>query len=195
MRGKGSIFIKIGIFLIACAILLAGYNIVTGIMADRASQKIVEQIEITNDDFPILDPKMEMPVDTIDGIDYIGRLEIPSINLSLPVASEWSYNILRFAPGRYTGSVYSDDIVIAAHNYRNHFGRLTALNPGETVQFTDVKGHVFEYAVSDIEIIDPYDVKEMTEEGEWDLTMFTCTLGGRTRLTIRCERTSEDLFR
>lgn len=195
MRGKGSVLIKIGIFLVACAILLAAYNIVTGILAARASQNIENQMEISDDDFPLIDPDMEMPVVTIDGIDYIGKIEIPSVDINLPVASKWSYDVLKVAPGRYSGSAYKDDMVIAAHNYRNHFGRLVGVNPGDTVKFTDVKNHVFEYEITDIEIIDPYDVKEMTEKGDWDLTLFTCTLGGRTRLTIRCERTSEDYFR
>jgi sortase A len=30
-------------------------------------------------------------------------------------------------------------------------------------------------------------VEEM-ESDEWDLTLFTCTIGGKSRVTIRCER-------
>lgn len=29
--------------------------------------------------------------------------------------------------------------------------------------------------------------KEMTS-GKWDLTLFTCTAGGRKQVTVRCER-------
>ncbi len=30
------------------------------------------------------------------------------------------------------------------------------------------------------------DVEEMIT-GDWDLTLFTCTLGGQTRVTVRCQ--------
>ena len=33
-------------------------------------------------------------------------------------------------------------------------------------------------------------VEEM-EAGEWDFTMFTCTIGGSNRVTVRCEATGE----
>ena len=47
-----------------------------------------------------LDPQMEMPVTTIDGVDYIGVLEIPALELTLPVAGDWSYALLDLAPCR-----------------------------------------------------------------------------------------------
>ena len=30
-----------------------------------------------------------------------------------------------------------------------------------------------------------YDVEAM-ESGDWALTLFTCTIGGKTRVTVRC---------
>ena len=32
----------------------------------------------------------------------------------------------------------------------------------------------------------PATAPEEMESGDWDLTLFTCTVGGRTRDTIRC---------
>lgn len=126
-----------------------------------------------------------MPVVTVNGYDYIGYLSLPSLGLELPVMSEWSYARLKIAPCRYTGSVYSGDMVLAAHNFSSHFGRLSELSPGDAVIFTDAEGNVFAYEVADAEILPPTAVEEMTA-GEWPLTLFTCTYGGRTRLTIRC---------
>ena len=34
---------------------------------------------------------------------------------------------------------------------------------------------------------DPKQVKEMVT-GEWDLTLFTCTLGNESRIAVRCDR-------
>lgn len=105
----------------------------------------------------------------------------------LPVISSWDYPGLRIVPCRYTGSAYTDDLVIAAHNYASHFGRLRELSQGDSIRFTDTDGNVFDYVVSELEILEPYAVSQMTE-GDWDLTLFTCTPGGQYRVTLRCNR-------
>ena len=133
----------------------------------------------------MLNPDMEMPTQTIDGIDYIGVLEIPSLNLELPVISQWSYPNLRIAPCRYSGSAYSGGLVIAAHNYDSHFGRLKTLQTDDEVIFTDIDGNTFTYKVAVMEILEPLATEEMKSE-EWDLSLFTCTIGGRSRVTVRC---------
>lgn len=107
------------------------------------------------------------------------------LELELPVMAQWSYPGLRTAPGRYTGTLLGRDLVIAAHNYLHHFGRLNQLSIGDEVVFTDVRGQRFHYTVADLEILQPTAIEEMTA-GEYDLTLFTCTYGGRTRFTVRC---------
>lgn len=135
----------------------------------------------------VLNPDMEMPVETIDNRDYIGILEVPSLNLALPIISDWSYPALKTAPCRYEGSAYQDSMILAGHNYKSHFGPLGNLKGGEQIIFTDVEGNVFYYEVVLKEVLTSTSVEEMQEE-EWDLTLFTCTLGGQNRITIRCER-------
>ena len=135
----------------------------------------------------VLNPDMEMPVVTVEGRDYIGLLSIPALGLELPVISDWDYPALRVAPCRYAGSAYQNNLVIAAHNYASHFGRLNRLSPGDEVQFRDTEGNLFSYQVADLEILEPYDLEQMTAGG-YDLTLFTCTLGGSQRLTLRCSR-------
>lgn len=133
-----------------------------------------------------LDPNMEMPVRMIRGHDYIGILTIPDIGAQLPVMSSWSYKNLKTAPCRYSGSAYQNDLIICAHNYTKHFGRLKYLSPGAPVIFTDMDGNVFYYEVAGIEVLKPRAIEAM-ESGDWDLTLFTCTVGGATRVTVRCE--------
>ena len=129
---------------------------------------------------------MDMPVITSDGRDYIGVLEIPSVGIELPVISEWSMDGLKKAPCRYSGSAYLGDLVICAHNYRSHFGLLSRVAIGDELRFTDADGNVFAYEVAEVEVLRPDAIENMIRS-EWDLTLFTCTLGGRTRLTVRCE--------
>lgn len=126
----------------------------------------------------------------IDGYAYVGYLSIPSLELELPVLAEWDYTRLRIAPCRYAGSTKTDDLVICAHNYTQHFGPIKNLSVGDLVYFTDMDGMVSVYQVAETETLQPIAVEEMTA-GEFDLTLFTCTYGGQTRVTVRCERMEE----
>lgn len=123
----------------------------------------------------------------VDGRMYIGYLYIQALSLKLPVMSNWSYPNLRIAPCRYAGSTKTDDFVILAHNYARHFGRLKDLSIGETVFFTDMDGTLFQYEVMAVEVLPPNAVMDMID-GAYDLTLFTCTYGGQSRVAVRCER-------
>ena len=90
----------------------------------------------------------EMLTVTVAEGECIGILSIPVLELELPVLTDWSYEKLRKAPCHYFGSCYEPNFVIAAHNYRSHFGRLTQLLPGDLVLFTDVTGQTHCYEVS-----------------------------------------------
>ena len=191
---KGEALFCLGALMIAAALGLALYNLSRQAAAGKSSEsglrKLTETVAERRTEQAAAEkelyPNLEMPVVTIDGYDYIGWIELPALELTLPVMSEWDAARLKIAPCRYSGSVYSGDLVIAAHNYASHFGRLSALSPGDEVIFTDAEGREFRYAVADAEILPPTAVEEMTA-GEWPLTLFTCTYGGRTRLTIRCD--------
>ena len=139
----------------------------------------------------VTDPSMPMPVQEIDGEGYIGILQIPDLALELPIIGEWSYPRLRTAPCRYVGSAYTHDLIIAAHNYASHFGGLASLAQGSEVIFTDMDGNRFIYAVSGTEQLPGTAIEEM-ESGDWDLTLFTCTIGGAARVTVRCVLTAEE---
>ena len=137
----------------------------------------------------ILNPDMDMPEYTLKSLGdvaCIGILEIPALNLELPVISSGSYSSLRLAPCRYSGSAYKGNLVIAAHNYQSHFGGLRTLPEGSEVFFTDAVGNRFSYYVAVTEALTPWSVDDMTS-GEWPLTLFTCTLDSQNRVTVRCE--------
>ena len=194
-------FIGIGILCLLAAFCLTAYNIWSDAQAGETADSALQQMKQFQEDtvnpseeeIPdyILNPEMDMPTQEIDGQDYIGTLVIESLGLSLPIISEWSYPRLRIAPCRYAGSAYLDNMVIAAHNYKSHFGHLKNLSQGDTVTFTDIDGNVFNYQVVEIETLPPYSIQEMTS-GDWDLTLFTCTIGGQARVTIRCECVEND---
>lgn len=204
-KKKGSVLITVGVMFLAAAMALAAYNIWDDRRAAEESETILEQVEVlipeavTREEnekiedpservIPdyILDPNREMPVIRIDGYEYIGVLDVPSLSLSLPIMSSWDDTRLKISPCRYKGSAYQGNLIIAGHNYKSHFRSLKTFTGGETVIFTDADGNRFTYEVVEAEILDGSDVERM-ESGEWDLTLFTCTYGGKTRYTLRCE--------
>lgn len=123
----------------------------------------------------------------IDGEWYIGLLSIPSLQIELPIFNHYVYDQLRYTPCRYAGSYLTDNMIVAAHNYNTHFGRIRQLDSGDLVDFTDMEGNVYHYQVIQTEILPDTATAEM-EAGDWDLTLFTCTLSGAERVTVRCNR-------
>lgn len=130
---------------------------------------------------------VQIQVVDIGGNEYIGVLSIPSLELDLPVLNKCTDEMLKEAPCRYSGSFLEDSMVVAGHNYRKHFSRIKNMRQGDSVRFTDVNGTVYLYTVEELEKIQGTDIPGM-EEGDWDLTLFTCTYGGQDRIAVRCIR-------
>lgn len=155
--------------------------------------QVIEQIEAEPVQPEPCDPEPDDPVMAsveIDGRGYIGYLSLPALDLELPVMDDWNYPRLKIAPCRYAGSVRTNNLVIAAHNYERHFGNISSLAPGDAVYFTDMNGVVWTYEVAELDVLAPTAVEEMTSEG-YDLTLFTCTYGGKSRITVRCRQVED----
>ena len=190
----GIAIVTVGAVLITSALLLLLYNryqdaqagtfVIKGCMAIAAAllAKVQAALDVHRGD---LDP--ELPVVELDGYEYVGYVEIPALEVELPVLADWDYDRLKIAPCRQFGSSRTDDLVIAAHNYQTHFGRLKELKEGDTVRFTDMEGIVNTYAVSKCVTLQPTEVDAVQNSG-YDLVLYTCTLGGRTRVTVFCDR-------
>lgn len=134
---------------------------------------------------PDSDEAAEEFVIPLDGYSYIGYLSFPMLGMELPVMDTWDMMRLRKAPCRYYGSAETQDLVIAAHNYRSSFGQCSNLQIGDEILFTDAAGIVHRYLVGEIEIVEPTAVEYMIKS-EWALSLYTCTYNGAQRLTIRC---------
>ena len=189
-RRKGDLLIFTGLLLVAAALFLTGYNLLENRRAQRNVDKVTEKIqEITVEVQPeyVINTDIELPVEENDGMKYVGVLKMPTLQLELPVLSEWSGNGRKLSPCRYTGTPYTENMVLAAHNYKAHFQNLRNLKQGDLIIFQDMAGNVFEYTVDCTEILQPTDVEEMTES-PWPLTMFTCTYDVQEHVTVRCSK-------
>ena len=195
----GVLCVLLGVVLLLAALGLYGYNRWEDAQAGAEAQtvvqdlqeKVVEQTQSAASapaiDYSSLDP--ELPVVELDGYEYVGTVSIPAIGIDLPVMSEWSYPKLKISPCRQFGSSRTDDLVIAAHNYESHFGKIGTLALGDEVRFTDMDGIENHYTVSAIEVHDPTDVEAVEHSGH-DLVLYTCTYGGKTRIVVFCDRSA-----
>lgn len=211
-RMEGRFLQRSGLLFGAAALLVALYNMwdddQAGKRADMALQLISDMIpervgtieeqileissmsEVEYPDY-VLNPDMEMTVKPLNGQEYVGVIELPTLSLKLPVISEWSEMKLKLAPCRYKGSVYTKDLIVAGHSYRNHFRYIRKMQIGDPAVYTDMDGNRFVYEVTGMEVIAGSDTAKM-EEGEWDLTMFTCTPNGTSRYTVRCTLSEDE---
>ncbi len=132
---------------------------------------------------------VEMPSIELDGRYYCGYITLTSLGIELPVLNGWNYTNLNIAPCRYEGSPQTHDFIIAAHNYNSHFGQIHYLGEGDEIIFTDISGEKYRYTVTYTEYIDGYNIEQMSEnkDSSWDLTLFTCTLNGQSRVTVRAK--------
>lgn len=209
MRNKAGIFcIVTGVLLMLGALDLHYFNMQEDSQAQTAVRQIIprlieeiqENTELETDsaeeDFSQLqippalltEEDKAMTEVEIDGYMYIGYVSIPTQELDLPIMSSWSYPQLSISPCRYSGSVRGEDMVLMGHNYVSHFGKLSNLQPGDVVRFTDMDGVVTEYEVVGKDLLPAAAVEEMTS-GDFDLTLFTCNYSGNSRVTIYCNRT------
>ena len=210
-RKRGGFLMVVGLLLLLGALGWGAWNIVFeeqgGAFAEDAKEKLLKIIPNlqsgaeadnatsttggTEQSADITEtPKIETPqmqTAEIDGYTYIGVISVPALKIELPVMSDWSYPLLKRSPCRYAGSYLDDTLVIAGHSTRKHFRPLRQAQVGDSVVFTDVIGNVIHYEVVAIETLAPQDVDKLTS-GDWDLTLFTCTLGGGHRVTVRCNR-------
>ena len=190
---KGKLFIIVGVFLILISLTMTFYNKYEDLNAGKQARTALDvfknEVVVQNHIVESLTPEevKEMKTVNINGDDYIGTITIPSINLELPVMSEYSYSRLKKAPCRYYGNLFTNDLIICAHAYETFFANLIKLKQNDLIFFTDVDGNNYAYEVLEIEILKPTDVDKMVNN-EFDLTLYTCTYDNTGRITVRCNR-------
>lgn len=205
------VFKIIGILLILAALGLAYYNYLenfrAGADADDIYAKLHEQITMHTEagketelsqtengegtENAETDALEEPATITLGEYEYMGEIEIPALSLKLPVISDWSYPKLKVAPCRYYGSIEGNDLILAAHNYDSHFGKLKNLELGEEISIVDITGQKYSYQITSMEVLEDTQLSDLVKEGSWDMTLFTCTKGGKMRVVVRCRMKRE----
>ena len=216
-KAIGRLLIVTGALLLAAAVSLVVFNKLEDSSAKKSADKslavLKEYISTQSEPSPVEDgsrsqtgdesaaekqetASAEEPEDTdgdqaleIDGEFYIGMLTIPKLGLELPVARNYSEANMDIAPSRWKGSLAGHDMMICGHNYSGFFLDLDKLEAGDQLVFTNLRGRQFFFTVSWTEMVSGWDTVTMLSGTEsWDLTVFTCTWSGWSRVTVRAVR-------
>lgn len=197
-RKLGIALMSLGLMLLAGAVGLLIYNQREANRAEAVSLELLPAVSEAIAQQQTQEPQPTLPLPTeptaprmkaveVDGHLCVGYISIPRLKLELPVLAECTDENLKISPCLFTGTTMEDDLTIAGHNYRRHFGPIRRLKPGNDVIFVDMDGNVIHYHVAAVDAVPPTAAEEVTS-GQFDLALITCTYGGKTRLVIYCDR-------
>lgn len=164
-------------------------NDVLIIALDERQSEVVEDEEI-----PELNTGEQTEVYYTDtGEEYTtdAILTIPCIDLTYPVLSKTSDELLKIAPNKYWGNGPNQvgNYCIVGHNYANGkmFGRLYRMEIGDTA-ILESNGKSVTYEVYDKYVVDPEDVSCTSQltDGRREITLITCKNYGTQRLILKC---------
>lgn len=184
----GHICTVIGILLILAALAIWNYNEWDADRADYTAQTLLT--EVTAQQTRTKPQTAETADSESKKSDrFLGTLSLPTLNLELPVYATYDDSLMKDTVCRYAGGVDTENLVIAGHNYKRHFGKLTNLRIGDEVALTTMDGTTYRYQVEQVETLDSTAIDEMTA-GDYPLTLFTCDYSGQARIAVCCQQTS-----
>ena len=148
--GRKKIIISIFILIIVGAPAFAAYLLLPGKQSNSESEAAISAMEQVIPYFGAENTisglgRDPLAVMSINGVDIVGGLEIPSINLRAPVAESGTEK--EFFATRESGSPVKGNLVIIGGRH-DVFSRITRGKPGEKVMFTDVDGIRYEYRIT-----------------------------------------------
>lgn len=128
-----------------------------------------------------------------DGVKYTTEaiLKIPKINIEYPVLSATSDALLFVSLNKYWGPQPNEvgNYCIVGHYYENGkmFGKLHKLKNGDKAELTDLSGNTLKYQVYNKYVVEPTDTRCTSQlaDGRKELTLITCTNGGKQRLVVK----------
>ena len=188
-KGKFPIVLVLGICLVVISFaLIVGLQIHTHLGANESQKVVTRMNELLSERIegvPGTYPNPNMPILAINDIDYVALIEIPSLNLSLPVADVWNSQKFYNSPARFYGSCYDHSLVIGGADNSYQFSFCDKIDNGTVIIVTDMTGTQFSYTVSRVD-------RSKSAESNWliskdyDLTLFCRDALSMEYVAVRC---------
>ena len=124
-----------------------------------------------------------MSVLSIDGVDFVGILEVPKFGSALPICADWG-KVSQY-PCRLGGSVYDRTIQIGGTSQKGQYDFYREISVGDAVYFTDMEGNRYSYQVTDIHYAKHADQTALQRE-DAALTLFVQNVFALEYIVIFC---------
>ena len=176
-----------GVLIAGALILLAWWQVSIGISADKAAKNasLIQQM-LGEPEPAVLEERSnnEMPVLSVEGVDFVGLLTFASQDAEIPIRGTWDNQLMYMS--RYSGSIYDGSIVIGATTQKGQCDFHRDINVSDTLYFTDMTGKRYAYTVTDIRIrqqVDP----AVLQNAEEDLILFIKSLYASEYTILFCD--------
>lgn len=128
-----------------------------------------------------------MPILSVSETDFVGIIEFPAYNSSLPVGNDWGK--LSDYPCRFAGSVYDRTLQIGATSQKGQYDFYRDISVGDRVLFTDMAGNRYSFNVSNIKYSKNADKTSLTRENS-ALTLFIKNIYSFEYIIVYCNVSS-----
>lgn len=124
-----------------------------------------------------------MPVLPLDGINFIGIVEIPRYGSTLPVCGDWGQT--HKYPCQFDGSIYNRTLKIGATTQRGQYDFYRELSVGDAVYFTDMEGNCYTLEITGLRYSKHADSAALEQE-DAALTLFIQNIYSFEYLIVSC---------
>ena len=154
---------------------------------EEEAMKIVDSLKVIEVDMP----------EKMSEYNILGQLKIEEINLDLYVLDETDDKSLNLSITKFWGPEMNEigNFSIIGHNYKRLFKNLKNLSKGDTFELIDRNGRYCKYEIFDIYKVNPDEVDclDPSIEGIREVTLITCTPGGKQRLILKGKEIKEEI--
>ena len=113
-----------------------------------------------------------------ENISIIGLIDIPKLNISYPILSNSTEELLKISVCRFSGPFPNriGNLCIAGHNYNNTlmFSKLNLLDIGDSIFITDLNNSRLEYIVYKKLKVDENNLDCTKNTNDVEVTLITC---------------------
>lgn len=195
------ISVLLSIVMIAAGLLLVFFEPLTDWRISRLTDSVVETVEQpqasqddpdTHFDFDAVEElsfgsMISMP--DRDQLQAIGRIEMPEVDMALPVLNGLSSDNLMAGAGTMKEDQQPGEgnYAIAGHNWRDRTTLFSPLHRAEEGMriFLTVAGETYEYEVYSIQMVEATRIDVIEDQNEPLLTLVTCNHDGTERLIVQ----------
>lgn len=158
---------------------------------EENSKRLIEKFNITT----LYSANNQYTTKTLvnDSSFVIGVIDIPSVDITYPILSDYNDDLLKLSPCRFFGPMPNEvgNLCIAGHNYHSYkfFSKLIDISIGDTISIYDMSGNKLNYSVYDKFIVDSDNLSctSQNTNGKKEVTLVTCNTNRQKRTIVKAK--------